>query len=142
MEVFESSEEIMQVMTNLLPQLTSSFKPLTSEKLEEIISSQNTHLYIARDSASDNRIIGTLTLVFYRIPTGLNARIEDVVVDSSERGKGVGEKLMRLAIQNALDANAEKIDLTSTPKRHAAIRLYLNLGFELSNNGTYRYKQK
>jgi GNAT superfamily N-acetyltransferase len=132
----------MQVMTNLLQQLTSSFKPLTSEKLEEIISSQNTHLYIARDSASDNRIIGTLTLVFYRIPTGLNARIEDVVVDSLERGKGVGEKLMRLAIKNALDAEAEKIDLTSTPKRHAAIRLYLNLGFKLSNNGTYRYKQK
>ena len=129
-------------MARLIPQLTSSFKPVTSEKLEEIISSKNTHLYIARDFASDNRIIGTLTLVFYRILTGLNARIEDVVVDSSQRGRGVGEKLMRLAIQHALEAKAEKIDLTSTPKREAAIRLYLNLGFELSNNGTYRYKQK
>ena len=129
-------------MARLIPQLTSSFKPVTSEKLEEIISSQNTHLYIARDFASDNRIIGTLTLVFYRILTGLNARIEDVVVDSSQRGRGVGEKLMRLAIRHALEAKAEKIDLTSTPKREAAIRLYLNLGFELSNNGTYRYKQK
>jgi ribosomal protein S18 acetylase RimI-like enzyme len=115
---------------------------VTSEKLEEIISAKNTHLYIARDSASDNRIIGTLTLVFYKILTGLNARIEDVVVDSSERGKGIGKKLMRLAIQHALDAKAEKIDLTSTPKRQAAIRLYLSLGFELSDNGTYRYRQK
>ena len=43
---------------------------------------------IARDS--DGRIIGSLTLAMFPTPTGLRAWIEDVVVDESARGQGVG----------------------------------------------------
>ena len=49
---------------------------------------------VARDD-EDGRIIGTLTLVLYRVSSGLKGRIEDVIVDESARGQGVGEALTR-----------------------------------------------
>ena len=43
----------------------------------------------------DGQIVGSLTLATYRIPTGLKAIIEDVVVESEARGLGIGESLER-----------------------------------------------
>ncbi|NIP51622.1 MAG: GNAT family N-acetyltransferase, partial [Gammaproteobacteria bacterium] len=45
-----------------------------------------------------SRILGTLTLVVFRIPTGVRAWIEDVVVSESSRGKGIGGALVEAAV--------------------------------------------
>jgi ribosomal protein S18 acetylase RimI-like enzyme len=83
--------------------------------------------------------VGTLTLVLFRIPTAMRAWIEDVVVDESARGAGVGEALTLAALERAADAGARTVDLTSRPSREAANRLYTRLGFELRETNVYRW---
>jgi ribosomal protein S18 acetylase RimI-like enzyme len=83
-------------------------------------------------------LTGALTLVLYRIPTGLRARVEDVVVDESARGRGVGEALTREAIRLARESGARHVELTSHPSREAANRLYRRLGFELRETNVFR----
>ena len=133
--VAEVTPEIASAYARLIPQL-STVRPPTLEELQVVITSGTT-LFIARDGT---QIVGSLALVLYRIPTGLRARIEDVVVDESARGKGVGEALSRAAVEHARAAGARGVDLTSRPEREAANRLYRRMGFELRDSHVYRYK--
>jgi ribosomal protein S18 acetylase RimI-like enzyme len=132
------SDELVEAFVRLTPQLSSSSPPPTREQLAEIVDSPATHLLVARDDAG--RIVGSLTLVLFRIPTGLRAWIEDVVVDGDARGQGVGEALNRFAIDVAAERGARSVDLTSRPSREAANRLYRRLGFEPRETNVYRYQ--
>ncbi len=100
--------------------------------------SEATQLLVARDA--DRVILGSLTLVHVRIPTGVRAWIEDVVVDESARGRGVGEALTRAALAQASARGARNVDLTSRPSREAANRLYRRLGFEPRDTNVYRFE--
>jgi ribosomal protein S18 acetylase RimI-like enzyme len=86
--------------------------------------------------------VGSLTLATFRIPTGVRAWIEDVVVDSSARGHGVGEALNIAAIEEARARGAITVELTSRPSREAANRLYQRLGFVARETNVYRYTIK
>ena len=86
------------------------------------------------------RIVGMLTLVVFRIPTGVRAWIEDVVVDSAVGRRGVGEALTRAALDLAGTCGALTVDLTSRPSREAANRLYQKVGFEPRETNVYRYR--
>jgi ribosomal protein S18 acetylase RimI-like enzyme len=87
----------------------------------------------------DGEVVGSLTLAFYRIPTGLKAWIEDVVVDDTARGRGLGEALNRAALDEARRRGAKDVSLTSRPSREAANRLYRRIGFEPRETNVYRY---
>jgi ribosomal protein S18 acetylase RimI-like enzyme len=87
----------------------------------------------------DNQIVGLLTLAVFRIPTAVRAWIEDVVVDSSARGHGVGEALNTAAIAEAKRRGAKTVDLTSRPSREAANRLYQRIGFVARDTNVYRF---
>jgi ribosomal protein S18 acetylase RimI-like enzyme len=128
--------EISTAMHELLPQLSSSAPPLTDEQLAAIVASPATLLFVAR---VDGRIVGSLTLVRFRLPTGMRAWIEDVVVDRAARGHGVGEALNRAAIDAAHEHGARTVDLTSRPSREPANRLYQRLGFKARESTVYRY---
>ena len=79
-----------------------------------------------------------MTLVVFRIPTGVRAWVEDVVVDKEARGKGIGEKLIRTSIERAKAEGAKTIDLTSRPSRVEAHRLYKRCGFEMRETCVFR----
>jgi ribosomal protein S18 acetylase RimI-like enzyme len=129
-------DELVEAFAVLIPQLSSSSPPPDAGRLAAIIASPDTVLYIAR---LDGRIVGSLTLALYRIPTGTKAWIEDVVVGSEARGHGVGEALNRAAIAEAAHRGAKNVSLTSRPSRDAANRLYRRLGFEPYPTNLYRY---
>jgi ribosomal protein S18 acetylase RimI-like enzyme len=135
-EVTKVDDELVAAFERLVPQLSSSNPPPSERDLAAIVTSRSTALFVARD---DDRIVGSLSLVLFRIPTGLRAWIEDVVVDEAARGKGVGEALNRAAIDHAAKAGAKTVDLTSRPSREAANRLYARLGFKQRNTNVYRY---
>ena len=86
------------------------------------------------------QIVGGLTLAMYRIPTGLKAWIEDVVVDEAARGRGVGEALNVAALEEARRRGAKDVNLTSRPSREVANRLYERLGFHRRDSNLYRYE--
>jgi ribosomal protein S18 acetylase RimI-like enzyme len=132
-------QDLAGAMARLVPQLSSYAATLTTDNLQEIVDSPCTALLLARERAGGGRIIGTLTLVIFRIPTGVRAWIEDVVVEASARGKGVGAALSREAIRIATERGARTVDLTSRPSREAANRLYQRLGFAPRDTHVYRY---
>lgn len=135
--------ELVDALGRLLPQLSSSARPIGAHEVGEIVSSPATTLLVARELSSGGAgtgpVLGMLTLAVFRIPTGLRAWVEDVVVDEAARGRGVGAALTRAALDLARAKGAETVDLTSRPSREAANRLYRRLGFQLRETNVYRY---
>lgn len=138
-ELVEITDEVTAAFDRLIPQLSASSPPPTADELDSMAANPNTVLFAARD-ADGGAILGTLTLAFFRIPTGLQARIEDVVVDTAARGRGIGEQLTNAAIERARAEGAKAVGLTSRPAREAANRLYMRLGFEVRETNVYRLK--
>jgi ribosomal protein S18 acetylase RimI-like enzyme len=133
-QAHEATQELLEAIHRLLPQLTEARTPPTLEQLAETIEGQT--VLVARDD-EDGSIVGTLTLVMYRVSSGLKGRIEDVIVDSSARGQGVGEALMREGMARANEAQVLMLELTSMPYREAANRLYKRLGFVRKPTNVY-----
>jgi len=131
------TDELREAFGRLIPQLSKSSPPPSEDELEEMVTAPGTFVLIAR--GDDRRIVGSLTLVIFRIPTGMRAWIEDVVVDESARGRGVASALVNRALEQAAVAGARTVDLTSRPSRQDANRLYQELGFELRETNVYRY---
>ncbi len=139
-EVGEVDAELVDAFTRLIPQLSSSSPPPGPDQLADIVASDASVLFVARDSS--DRIIGSLTLAIFRVPTGVLSWIEDVVVDQETRGSGAGEALVRVALERATQAGAKSVDLTSRPSREAANRLYQRVGFESRTTNVYRFSLK
>ena len=137
----EVDDGLVEAFSRLIPQLSSSSQPPTAAELLSIIDNPNSVLFIAELDGDDDRrsVVGSLTLAFYRIPTGLKAWIEDVVVDESARGLGVGEALNVAAIDESRQRGAKNVSLTSRSSREAANRLYQRLGFEPYETNLYRF---
>lgn len=128
-------DDVVQAFEMLIPQLSKSNPPPSRSELEALVTSEASTLFLAK---LDGRIVGSLTLAMFRIPTGVRAWIEDVVVDDSARGYGAGEALNRAALDFAQANGAITVDLTSRPSREAANRLYQRLGFALRETNVYR----
>ena len=135
--VSDVTDDVVTAFQQLIPQLSSSNPPPSKQQLDSIVSSDASHLLVASEG---DRILGSLTLVMFPIPTGVRAWIEDVVVDGDARGKGVGAALNKLAIDMAREAGATTVDLTSRPSREAANRLYQRLGFKERETNVYRFQ--
>ena len=132
----EVTDELVSAFALLIPQLSRSSPPPTAAELADMVESPATSVLIAR---LDGAVVGTLTLVTFRIPTGVRAWIEDVVVDDSARGHGVGDQLNQFAIDLARSKGAKTVDLTSRPSREAANRLYQRIGFQARETNVYRF---
>ena len=116
------TDHIVDAFKKLIPQLSSSSTLPNKKDLEGIVNSNNAILFIAEEN---NVILGTLTLVFNKIPTGDKVWIEDVVVDNAARGKGIGKELTLFAIEYV---------------RVAANKLYQKLGFVKRVTNVYNLK--
>lgn len=137
-EVTSASAEVIEALASLVPQLSSSSAPPTGAQVEEMVGAPGTILFAARLGTS-GAVVGSLTLVVFRIPTGLRAWIEDVVVGSAARGHGVGSALVQAALGRARQLGCRNVDLTSRPSREEANRLYQRLGFSVRETNVYRF---
>ena len=131
--------DVVSAFGRLLPLLSSSAPTPTAAEVDEIAGSPATTLFVARDGTG-GPIVGTLTLAMFRLPSGLRAWIEDVIVSNEARGRGCGEQLTEAALEAAREAGARTVELTSRPSREAANRLYRRMGFELRETNVYRYQ--
>jgi GNAT superfamily N-acetyltransferase len=129
------TDHLVHAFKILIPQLSSHCALPTKTDLENMVQSNTTELFIAEEH---NQILGTFTLVFNTIPTGHKVWIEDVVVDSAARGKGLGKDLMLFAIDYVAQKHINTINLTSSPERIAANKLYQKLGFVKRETNVYR----
>lgn len=131
----QADQELVDAFGRLLPQLSATARPLDAEALGRILACDANNVLVAR---AGRAIVGTLTLVMFPLPAGLRARVEDVVVDESARGRGVAGLLIEEALRVAREAGARTVDLTSRPDRESANRLYERLGFGTRESTVYR----
>jgi ribosomal protein S18 acetylase RimI-like enzyme len=139
-KVSEATEELQDALQRLVPQLSVHKIPPTLQELNELIKSASSTLLAARYPDENNAIAGILSLTIYRVPTGIRSIIEDLVVDKKMRRRGIGEALVRNAIELAREAGADGVSLTSNSQREIANQLYQSLGFELRKTNPYFYK--
>jgi ribosomal protein S18 acetylase RimI-like enzyme len=136
--VTRADAELHEAFQRLVPQLTNNNPPPSLDELTALVHEASSTLLIARDDSGV--IVGALNLTVYRVPTGIRSIIEDVVVDISARGQGIGEELMLRAIDIAREKGAANISLTSNPLRVAANKLYLRVGFQKRETNAYQMK--
>lgn len=129
---------IVDAVERLVPQLSRSSPPPTTAELGDVVESPATDLFIAIDDTGT--VVGMATLVTFRIPTGMRAWIEDVVVDEAGRGQGVGDALTRAMVERARELGCRTVDLTSRPSREAANHMYQRAGFVARDTNVYRYE--
>ena len=135
--VTEANEALAEAVARLVPQLSPRRDAAGIVELVELVATPGTSLIVAREG---EEALGMLTLIVYRVPTGLRAWIHDVVVDEEARGRGVGEALTREALRQAEDAGAISVELTTRQEREAANRLYRRLGFEQRETNVYVWR--
>lgn len=133
--VTRADDALVHAFQRLIPQLTNDNPPPTLDELAALVADASSTLLVARSSSQ--QIIGTLSLTIYRVPTGVRAIIEDVIVDVSARGQGVGQALLQRAVEIAKEKGAAGISLTSNPLRVAANRLYVKMGFVKRETNSY-----
>ncbi len=129
--------DLLEAVGRLIPQLTTNHPPPDAVALQALLDAPGSQLLAVR--APNGRIEGLLTLVVYRVPTGVRARIEDVVVDAAARRRGLGQALVQEALRRAREAGANGVALTSNPRRQAANRLYQKMGFRRWQTNLYFY---
>ena len=136
--VTQADEELYNAFQRLVPQLTNNNPPPSLNDLAALVRDSSSTLMVARNDHGE--IVGALSLTVYRVPTGVRSIIEDVIVANSARGQGIGEALMKRAIEVAREKGASNISLTSNPMRESANRLYLRMGFKKRETNAYQIK--
>lgn len=126
-EAREVTEALVDAFERLLPQLSERLTIPDRQAVARIVAAPTTRQLTA--TTDEGRIVGLLSVAFYDVPSGRKAWIEDVVVDAAARGRGVGEALVRAALDMAREQRAARVMLTSNAARQAAHRLYRRMGF-------------
>ena len=133
----EPTAELERAMGALLPQLNPSLAGPSRAQLTALLADPATTLLVASDGGA---IVGTATVIVYTTPAWVKARIEDVVVDETARGRGIGEALVKRCIDVARARGARVVELQSARRREVANRLYPRMGFELRESNVYRMR--
>ena len=135
-----ADDAVLGAFARLIPLLSTSAPIPDLDRIERVLGHPGNTVFAARTRDAERRILGLLTLVRIELPTGTEARVEDVVVDDAARGLGLGRALVIAALAAAAKQGARYVDLTSAPRRVAARRLYQNLGFEQRETGVFRHR--
>src|SRR5437660_4691941 len=135
--VREATPDRQSALARLLPQLNPNLEVPDMERLRRLIADPAVTLLLAVDG---DDIVGTTTVIVYTTPFWIKARLDEVVVDDSARGKGVGEALIKAALDIGRERGAQVAGLQSGrgPARQAAHRLYLRLGFKIRDSDVLR----
>jgi ribosomal protein S18 acetylase RimI-like enzyme len=130
--------ELLAAFDRLIPQLTQAPIPTPAE-LQKLLDSLSV-LIVARSPGETGEIVGAGTLGVFRTPSGLHAHIEDVIVDETYRGQGLGEALVRHLLHLAHEMGLKGVSLTCNPRRVAANQLYRKMGFKPWETNVYWYE--
>jgi len=135
--VREATTDLQSALARLLPQLNPNLEVPDMKRLRRLIADPAVTLLLAVDG---DDIVGTTTVIVYTTPFWIKARLDEVVVDDSARGKGVGEALVKAALDIGRERGAQVAELQSGrgPARQAAHRLYLRLGFKIRDSDVLR----
>lgn len=134
----QASSDALKDLNALMDQMSQSSHSshrLSLSELRDVVRDRDISIAVVREG---KRIIATGTLVVMHTLIGRRARLEDVVVDSGHRGKGLGKSISQYLVALAKKKKATSIEFTSRPSRIAAVALYEKLGFAPHDTSVYR----
>ncbi len=130
------AEALHEALQRLVPQLSKSNPPPSLDAVRAMLEHPAITQFVARDDGG--AIVGVSTLAVFPTATANRAWIEDVVVEETLSGQGIGRRLTEAMLDRARQLGCKTVDLTSRPSREAANALYQNVGFELRETNVYR----
>ena len=131
--------ESLSQIDSLLHQLSPSAPTVNSHRLAKLLEDADFKLFVAKND--ENLIVGMLTLTACQMISYTKYWIEDVIVDASCRGMGLGRALVKEAVNYVREKETSPvIYLTSNPSRVSARNLYRSEGFEEYETGVFRIK--
>jgi GNAT superfamily N-acetyltransferase len=135
--VREATDEILAALARLLPQLNPTLPVPDMARLQRLVADPAVTLLVAKDR---DDIVGTTTVIVYTTPFWIKARLDEVVVDVNVRGEGVGEALVKAALDvgRAMGAQVAELQSGRGEIRRAAHRLYERLGFTTRDTDVMR----
>lgn len=125
------NSELQAQVSTLYRQLNAD---ITQLHLNTILADGRTLLVVALDGEI---LVGMAMMARYKVLSGYKGMIEDVVVSSEYRGRGIGRALMEKLLEHAKGNGLNDVLLFSGHHRTAAISLYKSLGFTLKESGLY-----
>ena len=134
LKLWECGDELVADLNILLRQLSTKDVVITRDSLSEIHRG-GTIIFAAIDG---QRVVATVLLGMVTNFTGYKAWIEDVVTDEAYRGWGIAKRLLAMAEEEALQAGATTMNLTSNPTRTVARAMYESQGYVLRDTGVFR----
>jgi ribosomal protein S18 acetylase RimI-like enzyme len=132
------AELLAEALGRLVPQLSKSNPPPSLDEVRAMLEHPAITQFVATDD--DGTIVGVSTLAVFPIPTARRAWVEDVIVEASVNGQGIGRQLTEAMLARARELGCRTVDLTSRPSREAANALYRKVGFEPRETNVYRYE--
>jgi GNAT superfamily N-acetyltransferase len=101
--------------------------------VERLIDERDTEFLLAAPD-DDSPPSGVVQLRFRRgiWRAGGDCLVEDVYVDASARGRGVGRALLELATERALERGCRRMELDVNEANEAGLALYESFGFRAS----------
>lgn len=134
-EASKKAAEDIGALTGQISLTKISPKPISEQELADLVGQNHLNCLVVRDK---DRIIGIVVLYFTRIPSGLIAEAEDLIVDEEYRKWGVGPLLIQKAVEIAETKGAKHISLRTNPARVEANKMYDALGFQKKETNFYR----
>lgn len=138
--VLDSDEaaEVAPSLQRLIMELSSSASGPDSATVAGRMRDERVRVLVAE---RDGIVVGTATLsLLATLWKGMVGHVDDVVVDATARGEGVGRQLMQKLHEEAQRLGVTHLDLTSRPTREAANALYQSLGYEMRSTNVYRLR--
>ena len=128
---------LIQAIDRLVPQIPGTASVPGRWELEQMVADPGAVLIVAESGAV---IIGMLALVVFRTPTGLRARLEDLVVEDYVELPAITERLIRRAMKTSSSRGARIVHVDCPTSNADVGRIFERLGFERMSTTAYRYK--
>ncbi|MDG5816398.1 GNAT family N-acetyltransferase [Chitinispirillales bacterium ANBcel5] len=134
-EIRNAREEDVEEMVKLLAQLFSiedDFKIDEANQRNGLAALLRDHKRsVVKVAKKNNRVIGLCTaqVSISTAQGGLSAGIEDLIVDKTHRGFGIGTKLLQHITSWALSAGCLRLQLLVDKRNEPALRFYNTLGW-------------
>ena len=132
----EVDERDAIAISKLVPQVSSQVGSVPAERITRIATDPRSCIVVARTAGE---IVGIATLLTLVTLVGQFGYVEEVAVNTSVRGRGVGRALITGLLAAAREREHDFVELTSRPAREAANALYRSVGFRLRETNVYRY---
>jgi ribosomal protein S18 acetylase RimI-like enzyme len=140
----EYSDELAAEMGRILTFVSSNHdgSPLSREWLEEVIKSPYHEQFVAYDDGG--KVVGMATMSTVFIPSkGRNTYLEEIVVDGSCQGQGIGGKLWNAIIEWSREQGARRLEFSASgnsEKKQKAVDFYLHKGAIIHDTNFFRYE--